>query len=454
MKIRINRTIKLSLLVTLAAGFILGMNLGERNVHAYSGGPPASRTGAPAFGASIPVEQTCATSGCHTGTNNLNDGQATFKITAPASYVPGQTYLITVSLKRGTSMPAAGFQLAVLDTVGANAGTLSLVDPNSTVYTFTQGSVGTVFRRYVTHQTSAYPSAVAGSGQADWQFNWTAPATRQGKITFYAAGNAASGTAGAALDFIYTTSTAVTPDVVTQNSASGTTSNLTPNGIGSAYGIELATTTASGTDTDPNTAGIQLPTALGGTTVTVKDSAGTSRLAPLFFVSAGQINYQIPNGTAAGAATVSIQNGFGVTSTGSITIASVAPGVFTVLQNGTGLAAAEIQRVAGQVQTFEPTVDGSLNAIPIDWKNANDTLFLVLYGTGIRNVSALTTVNLKIGNTTFTNLPAVYAGSQNFFVGVDQVNIQLPRTLVGSGLVDAVLTVDGKNANTFKLNFK
>ena len=126
-------------------------------------------------------------------------------------------------------------------------------------------------------------------------------------------------------------------------------------------------------------------------------------------------------------------------------------------QNGAGLAAAEIQRVAGQVQTFEPTAQftgGSWVAIPIDWKNQTDDLYLILYGTGIRNVSALTNVSLKIGNTTFTTLPALYAGSQNFFVGVDQVNVLLPRTLVGSGLVDAVLTVDGKAANTIKLNFK
>jgi uncharacterized protein (TIGR03437 family) len=454
MKIRINRTIKLSLLVTLAAGFILGMNLGEKNVHAYSGGPPASRTGAPAFGASIPVEQTCSSSGCHSGTNNVNDGQATFKITTPASYVPGQTYTLTVSLKRGTSMPAAGFQLTALDSTGASVGTLA--DFNSNITFVTTGLWGTVNRSYIEHQTSAYPSAVAGSGQADWQIKWTAPATRMGKVSFYAAGNAANGS-GNLGDFIYTTSASMTPDVVTQNSASGTTSDLTPNGIGSAYGVELATQTATATDTDPNTAGIQLPTTLGGTTVSVKDSASTSRTAALFFVSPGQVNYQIPNGTVAGVATVTITNGSGGQSTGSVTIASVAPGVFTVLQNGTGLAAAEVQRVAGQVQTFEPTAQftgGAWAAIPIDWKNPTDSLYLVLYGTGVRNVSVLTTVNLKIGNTTFTNLPAVYAGSQNFFVGVDQVNVLLPRTLVGSGLVDAVLTVDGKNANTFKLNFK
>ncbi len=455
MKIRINRILKLSLLVTLAAGFILGMNLGEKNVHAYSGGPPASRTGAPAFGASIPVEQTCSSSGCHSGTNNLNDGQATFKITTPASYVPGQTYTLTVSLKRGTSMPTAGFQLTALDSTGASVGTLADAVANSTITFVTTGLVGTVNRSYIEHQTSAYPSAVAGSGQADWQFKWTAPATRMGKVTFYASGNAANGS-GNLGDFIYTTSASMTPDVVTQNSASGTTSDLTPNGIGSAYGIELATQTATATDTDPNTAGIQLPITLGGTTVTVKDFAGTTRTAALFFVSPGQVNYQIPNGTSAGVATVTITNGSSGQSTGSVTIASVAPGVFTVNQNGAGLAAAEIQRVAGQVQTFEPTAQftgGTWVAIPIDWKNATDSLYLVLYGTGIRNVSALSNVSIKIGNTTFTTLPAVYAGSQNFFVGVDQVNILLPRTLIGSGLVDAVLTVDGKASNTFKLNF-
>ena len=454
MKVRLNRAIKLGLLVTVAAGFILGLDIGDKKAHAFSGGPPASRTGAPAFGASIPAEQTCSSSGCHTGTNNLNDGQATFKITAPASYVPGQTYTITVSLKRGTNMPTAGFQLTALDSVGASVGTLADAVPNSTITFITTGLVGTVNRSYIEHQTSAYPSAVAGSGQADWQLKWTAPATRMGKITFYAAGNAANG-GGQLGDFIYTTSTAMTPDAVTQNTASGTTSDLTPNSIASVYGLELATATATGTDTDPNTAGVQLPTTLGGTTVSVKDSANTSRLAPLFFVSPGQINYQIPSGTAAGAATVTITNSLNAQSTGSITVVSVAPGVFTVLQNGTGLAAAEVQRITPtNVQTFEPTVAGNLTAIPIDWKNATDNLYLVLYGTGIRNLSVITNVNLKVGNTTFTNLAATYAGPQGFFVGVDQVNVLLPRTLVGSGLVDAVLTVDGKVANTVKLNFK
>ena len=315
------------------------------------------------------------------------------------------------------------------------------------------------YRTYIEHISGSYPSDVAGSGQADWKVKWTAPATAQGRVTFYASGVAADGDKTPSGDFTYTTSasTAVsgsTPDVVTQNSASGTVADLTPGGIGSAYGVNLATQTGIATDTDPNMSGVQLPTTLGGTTVTVKDSAGATRIAPLFYVSPGQVNYQIPAGTAAGVAVVTFTNGSGGVSAGSVIIASVSPGLFTVTQDGTGLAASQVQRIAGQVQTFEEVAQltgGVWSAIPIDWKNQTDSLYLVLYGTGIRNVSALSNVGIKIGTTT---LPVVYAGSQNFFAGVDQVNVFLPRSLAGSGLVDAVLTVDGKTANTVKLNFK
>ena len=52
-----------------------------------------------------------------------------------------------------------------------------------------------------------------------------------------------------------------------------------------------------------------LPTALGGTTLKIKDSTNTERLAPLFFVSSGQINYLVPAGTATGDALITIPDG-------------------------------------------------------------------------------------------------------------------------------------------------
>jgi uncharacterized protein (TIGR03437 family) len=241
---------------------------------------------------------------------------------------------------------------------------------------------------------------------------------------------------------------------VTQNAASGTVVDQTAGGVGSAYGVDLATQTAVGTDTDAVAPGIQLPIVLGGTTVRVRDMNMNDRAARLFFVSPGQINYQIPSNTAVGNAEVTITNSNGIISTGKIKVSAVSPGIFSVTSDGSGLAAAEIQRISGTTSTVEPIAQfaaGTWTAVPIDWKNATDNLFLVLYGTGLRNVMALGNVGVKIGTTV---LPVQYAGPHGTFVGVDQVNILLPRTLAASGAVDLILTAEGKAANTVKVNFK
>jgi uncharacterized protein (TIGR03437 family) len=44
--------------------------------------------------------------------------------------------------------------------------------------------------------------------------------------------------------------------------------------------------------------------------------------------------------------------------------------------------------------------------------------------------------------------------SQGGFVGLDQLNLLVPRALSGRGEVDVVVTVDGKTTNTLKLNLK
>jgi len=64
-------------------------------------------------------------------------------------------------------------------------------------------------------------------------------------------------------------------------------------GNGLAKGVEVATTQP-------------LPETLAGTRVSVMDSLGTKRFAALFFVSPGQINFQVPPGTAAGQALLTI----------------------------------------------------------------------------------------------------------------------------------------------------
>ncbi|MBS1789416.1 MAG: hypothetical protein JST85_16945 [Acidobacteria bacterium] len=79
--------------------------------------------------------------------------------------------------------------------------------------------------------------------------------------------------------------------------------------------------------------------------VTVRDSAGIDRPAPLFFVSAEQINYQLPSGTAPGDATVIVSSGDGRRSTGRAHFETVAPGLFTANSSGEGVAAAVVLRI-------------------------------------------------------------------------------------------------------------
>ncbi|MBP6820527.1 MAG: hypothetical protein KA368_03240, partial [Acidobacteria bacterium] len=202
---------------------------------------------------------------------------------------------------------------------------------------------------------------------------------------------------------------------------------------------------------------VPLPTTLLGTTVKVRDSAGAERSAPLFFVSGSQINAMIPTGTANGSAQLVITSGEGKVSVGTIQISNVAPGLFAANANGAGVAAATALRVrADGSQSFEPVAifdaaQSRFVSVPIDLGPDTDQVFLVLNGTGIRGRSSLAAVTATVGGTAAR---VDYAGLQGVFVGLDQINVLLPRSVIGRGEVDVVLTVDGKLANTVKANIK
>ena len=51
-------------------------------------------------------------------------------------------------------------------------------------------------------------------------------------------------------------------------------------------------------------------------------------------------------------------------------------------------------------------------------------------------------------------IAADYAGPQNEFSGLDQVNLKLPKSLAGNGLVSVNLVVDGESAIYTWLTFK
>lgn len=238
--------------------------------------------------------------------------------------------------------------------------------------------------------------------------------------------------------------------VTNVSAASYSATPLAPAAIIAAFGTNLATATNSANTTP-------LPTTLAGTTVTVRDSAGIERLAPLFFVSPNQINYQMPPETAPGLATITVVTPAGNVSQGTTTIAAVAPGLFAANASGQGVAAAFALRIRADgsqsyeaIARFDPTLQRYV-AQPIDLGPVNEQVFLIAFGTGFRYRSSLFGVNARIGG---LESPVSFAGAQGALVGVDQVNVQLPRGLLGRGEVEATLTVDGKTANTVRINLK
>ncbi|MBI3934880.1 MAG: hypothetical protein HY316_09310 [Acidobacteria bacterium] len=216
---------------------------------------------------------------------------------------------------------------------------------------------------------------------------------------------------------------------------------LAPESIATAFGPKLATGTAFATS-------IPLPTVLADTKVMVTDGAGVDRVAPLFFVFPTQIAFQIPAGTAPGVALITVTSGDGTISLGSAPVFAAAAGLFSADASGRGLAAAAVVRVrADGSQSYEPVLVGG----PIDLGPETDQLILVLYGTGIRGRTALSAVTITVGG---VNTPVLYAGPQNEFAGLDQVNVALPRSLAGRGEADVLLTVDGLPANTVTVNIR
>lgn len=150
----------------------------------YSTGPPAGYAGDP------PANNNCTS--CHTSFP-VNSGDGTLQLNELATYTPGETYTMIVSLTDNGQM-RWGFQAIVKDENAALAGEITVTQPSRTQM---QGD-------YIEH-TSAGTNAGEPGGNT-WEFDWTAPAEGAGTVTFYVAGNAANNNGNWFGDYIYTIS--------------------------------------------------------------------------------------------------------------------------------------------------------------------------------------------------------------------------------------------------------
>lgn len=163
----------------------------------------AGRTGSPG-------ELTCR-DGCHNSfALNSGGGSITLGSTNMLNweYVPGTTYHMTVTVaKAGVNLFGVG--LEALTSTNDNAGMLNITDAASTQIKF--AAVSGVSRRNVVHKLNGG----VGTDGKTFQFDWVAPSSDIGNVTFYFAGNAANGQNNMAGDHIYTGSQVITPAIGT-----------------------------------------------------------------------------------------------------------------------------------------------------------------------------------------------------------------------------------------------
>jgi uncharacterized protein (TIGR03437 family) len=222
----------------------------------------------------------------------------------------------------------------------------------------------------------------------------------------------------------------------TVSAASYNPAGIAEKTIVASFGTALATSTVAA-------ASLPLPTTLAGTSVNVRDANGTERPAPLFFVSAGQINFQIPAGTANGIATITITNGAGVSVTGTAEVRTSAPALFAANATGAGPAAA--------LDAIRYTV------APFDAKQANgEPNILAVFGTGLGGDATDVGTNVNASVTTRLNgivIPTLYAGTTPGLVGLNQFNLVLPANIT-AGTYPLTITRGSVTSNSVTITIK
>jgi uncharacterized protein (TIGR03437 family) len=242
----------------------------------------------------------------------------------------------------------------------------------------------------------------------------------------------------------------IQPATTSVNGASYAFPPLAPRSIVSTFGTNLANETVAAP-------GAALPADLSNTTVTVTDANGDARPASLYFVSTGQVNFVVPDGTGPGPAVFTVTNANGVQSLGTVDIAPVAPAFYTMNQNGQGVVAGYVQVLpASGPSTYEPVYScpgggAPCTTKPIDVSNRADRFYLTMFGTGLRGRTSLQEVSVTIGN---QSVPVLFASAQGQFDGFDQLDVQIPNSLAGAGVVNVVATVNGVTSNAVQIQLQ
>jgi uncharacterized protein (TIGR03437 family) len=207
------------------------------------------------------------------------------------------------------------------------------------------------------------------------------------------------------------------------NGASYVASAISPGSIISIFGTNLSCTTAAAST-------VPLPTTLGNVTVKVNGTA-----IPLYYVGAGQINAQLPYGTALGSATVTVTGPAGTSAAASFNVIAAGPGIFAV----GGLALALNQDYTVNSPT-DPAKVGSY--VTLFFTGEGPLSQAVATGAANPLPPPLITVT-QANSATIGGVNAVvdFMGAAPGLVGLGQANLTVPALTTGSYPV--VLTIGG-----------
>ncbi|MGA2736087.1 MAG: hypothetical protein ABSG65_01415 [Bryobacteraceae bacterium] len=108
---------------------------------------------------------------------------------------------------------------------------------------------------------------------------------------------------------------------------------------------------------------------------------------------------------------------------------------------------------SGDVRVIASHADGTqsmrlLEAGPVDPGASLDKVMLQFYASGIRDASE---VHVRIAG---QEVPVLYSGPAGHFPGVDEVTVEVPRSLAGMGETDVDLTADGRTASPVRIHIQ
>jgi uncharacterized protein (TIGR03437 family) len=436
---------------------------------AYEFGPDPGYAGVPGENNGA----TCATSGCHLGTANnpANKGSVTLNFPGGAIYTPGVPQTLTVTIS-DPAQNAAGFELTAraASTPSSMAGSFAATDantqlvcsqPNLAVFqqvpnTMPQTCPSGYTLQYIEQSLTGFNNSV-GNLRYTFSFTWTPPCTNVGNVTFYIAADAGSGLPPSEdNDHIYSTTYTVSPSTsatAPQIACGGVVTAAAFGGFAAAaagswieiYGSNLGPSTGyqwQGSDFSGNNA----PTKLQGVSVSINGQA-----AFLDYVSATQVNAQVPNGVGTGAATLIVSNSNGVSMPYTLTLNAVEPGLlapssftignqYIVAFNSDGSYTLPTGAIPGL--TSRPAKPGeTITMYGVGFGPAAANGVPIPPGVVVTQANSLTSpLQMFFGATQAT---LAYQGLAPSSVGLYQFDVVVPSSLPNSNALPLTFNVDG-----------